>query len=73
MDVVVSEGIMYIAAFSNIFIADVFDPSNPMHLAAYAIGEGYYHRSVATSGSTLFVATQNTGLYTMDVSDPSTP
>jgi len=73
LDVVVSEGIMYIAGFSNIYIADVFDPSNPMHLAAYAIGDGFYHTNVAISGSLLSVATQNTGLYTMDVSDPSTP
>jgi len=73
LDVVVSEGIMYLAGFSNIYIADVFDPSNPMHLEAYAVGEGFYHTSVAISGSALFVATQNTGLYTLDVSDPGSP
>ena len=73
LDVVVSEGIMYLAGFSNIFIADVFDPSNPMHLAAYAVGEGFFHTSVAISGSKLFVATQNTGLYTINVSNPDLP
>ncbi len=73
LDIAVSDGIMYLAGFTHIYIADVFDPSNPIHLAAYSVGEGFFHTSVAISGSALFVATQNTGIYTIDVSNPGTP
>jgi len=73
LDVVVSEGIMYLAGFFNVFIADVFDPSNPILLAAFSVEENFYHTSVAISGSMLFVATQNTGLYTVDVANLTTP
>ena len=73
MDIAVSDGIVYLAGLFHIFIADVFDPSNPIHLAAYSVEDDFFHTSVAISGSALFVATQNTGLYTSDISDPSTP